>query len=333
MPVVAVLVLDGAAVARALGKAARLGGIRVARLQRERPQRGIAHIDAVGIGVVLGGGAGVLQVVFAAVLCHKGALDVGLADGVKHLDQLFLVETAAGGQAFGQVQVACDRVDERLERAVDKALLLIGDLAVLAGALVAESVGVLKDQLPALADGLHRGGVHLDAVDGVGVAAAPVQVDPAVVVLEQVGVPEIKRGGHLLKCIAQRVFGAQDGAVFAPAGGAEIQIPVYLAHVRRVVVDHQVAVGVEVPVQQVAAVPEAAGHRGKQIVSALKAGQRGVGGLPEAEAAAVFDHVLVSVAEIQWVAVGLIHGMPPVVVIGRGTGDQRVFAPNCRNIF
>ena len=84
VPVVAVFVGNGAAVACAGHKPARLGGKRVGRLQRERSQRGLGGVHTICVGVVLGAGAGVLQIIRTVVLCHKRALNVGLVDSVKH---------------------------------------------------------------------------------------------------------------------------------------------------------------------------------------------------------------------------------------------------------
>ena len=77
VPPVALLVLHGGAVARAGQEAAGLVGIGVVFRQTEGAERAFAHIDAVGIGVVLGARGGVLEIVLPAVLVHPGALDVG----------------------------------------------------------------------------------------------------------------------------------------------------------------------------------------------------------------------------------------------------------------
>ena len=79
VPVVAEFVLNGAAVTRSGDEAAGLAGTGIALLQRKGAQRAVAHIHTVGIGIVLGAGAGILQIVFSIVLSHKSALDVGLA--------------------------------------------------------------------------------------------------------------------------------------------------------------------------------------------------------------------------------------------------------------
>ena len=61
MPVIAVGIRNGTAVTRSGDEAAGLAGIGIALLQREGTKRAVAHIHTVGIGIVLGAGAGVLQ--------------------------------------------------------------------------------------------------------------------------------------------------------------------------------------------------------------------------------------------------------------------------------
>lgn len=123
---------------RALHKAARLGGKGVALLQRERSERRIGHIDAIAVGVELGGRGGILQIVLAVMLCHKGALDVGLANRTKHFDELFPIETAARGQCLRQLQLPGGRVDKGLQCLIHRACLLGRDISVLAAALIAQ---------------------------------------------------------------------------------------------------------------------------------------------------------------------------------------------------
>ena len=64
--------------ARALDEAARLVGDRVVVGIFERPERLVRHIGAVGVGVELGPGRPVLQIIFAVVLGDPGAFDIGL---------------------------------------------------------------------------------------------------------------------------------------------------------------------------------------------------------------------------------------------------------------
>ena len=307
VPEIPIGILYRAAMPRALHKAARLGGKGVALLQRERPERRIGHIDAIAVGVELGGRGGILQIVLAVMLCHKGALDVGLANRTKHFDELFPIEAAARGQCLRQLQLPGGRVDKGLQCLIHRACLLGRDISVLAAALIAQRIRLLKNQLAALPDGQHGVRVHLDSIDGVGVAAAPVQIDATVIVTEEVWVPEIKRRTDLLKRIRQRVLCAQDRAVLAAARGAEVQVLSHLAHIRRIIIYQQIAVGVVFPVGQIAAVPESARHRREQIVDTLKVNQCRVSSLTVGNPLSVFHHMLVAVAKVKRVAIASFH--------------------------
>ena len=310
MPVVAVFVGNGAAVACAGHKSARLGGKRIGCLQRERTQRGLGGVHTICVGVVLGAGAGVLQIIRTVVLCHKRTLDIGLVDSVKHGGQNLGVQPRHLRHLGRQLQLAGCFVIERLHGFVKHAALFIHN-AVVAGALIAKLFFTAEDQFFLFPDGRHCLRVKLHAPDGGHVGAAPVKVHAAVVIAEHIGVPEVERGADLGKRLRQRVGGAQDRAVAALAAGRKIEIPADLAHVGGVVVNQQIGVGVEIPVQQIVRVPEPCRHRNKQVVSALEIHQRRVGALAETGDALTLLHVLVAVAQIQGVAVVFHRITPP----------------------
>src|SRR6185437_4961002 len=75
VPVVAEVVLEGVAVPRAVDEPTRLVGDRVVRRVRKGPERVVADVGAVRVDVVFRARRRVLQVVLAAVLGHRGALD------------------------------------------------------------------------------------------------------------------------------------------------------------------------------------------------------------------------------------------------------------------
>ena len=310
MPVVAVLVGNRAAVSGTRHKPARLGGKRVGALQRERSQRGLGCVHAVGVGVVLGAGAGVLQIVRSVVLCHKRTLDIGLVDSVKHGGQNLGVQPRHLRHLGRQLQLAGCFVIERLHGFVKHAALFIHN-TVVAGALIAKLFFTAEDQFFLFPDGRHGFGVKLHAPDGGHVGAAPVKVHAAVVIAEHIGVPEVERGADLSERLGQRVGSAQDRAVTPLAAGRKIEILTDLTHIGCVVVNQQVWVGVEIPVQQIVGVPEPRRHRNKQVVSALEIHQRRVGALAETGDALTLLHVLVAVAQIQGVAVGFHRIIPP----------------------
>ena len=295
VPVVAVLVGNGASVSCTGHKPARLGGKRVGRLQRERSQRGLGRVHAVGVSVVLGAGAGILQIVRSVVLCHKRALDVGLADGVEHSGQRLGVQPRHLRHLGRQLQFAGCLVIERLHGFVKHAGLFIHN-AVVAGALIAQFVFTTENQFFLFPDGRHGFGVKLHAPDGRGVGAAPVKIHTSVIVTEHIGVPEGERGADFGKRLGQRVSRAQNGAVAPLAAGRKIQVVADLAHIGRVVVNQQIGVSVEIPVQQIVRIPEPCRHRNEQIVFVFEIHQRRVGTLAETRDALTLLHMLVAVA-------------------------------------
>ena len=207
------------------------------------------HIDAVGIGVVLGAGGGVLQVIAAVVFGHERPFHIGLTDGEEDFGQRLAGHAGLGQHRGGHLDLAGFGVEERRQAAVDDAAFLIHH-AVFTGAFIAKMFGVAGDQRPLFANGLQRFAVQLNAPDRLGVGAAPVEIEAAVVVEKEVGVPEREGRGHLLEFFMQRVGAAQNRAVLAAAGRTEIEVVPHLPHVRGIVVDHQVGIGTEAPAEQ-----------------------------------------------------------------------------------
>ena len=183
MPVVAVPVGDGAAVARAGHETAGHRREGVGCLQGEGAQGRIGGIDAVGIGVVLGAGAGVLQVVGAVVLGHVGPLNVGLAHRKEHGGQIVGTHTGDVLHLGRKFQLAGGGIIVFFQCLIYHAGFPV-DHPVVPGALVAKSFLLPEDQFLLFADGHHRFGVQLHAPDGRGVGAAPVEIHPAIVVPE-----------------------------------------------------------------------------------------------------------------------------------------------------
>ena len=272
-------------------------------------QGSLRHIDAVGIGVVLRAGAGVLQIIPAVVLCHKGPLDKGLADGMEQPLGCLRRHAVRQGGVRGQVQLLCHRVHIGDKHLVHGAALFVHH-AVFPGPLVAQTFRVPSEQGLPFPDGLQGLPVQLHAPDGVGVGAAPEEVQPAVVVQKQIWVPEGEGSGHLLKGLGQGVGAAKNGAGGLAAAGGKVQIPVNLPHVGGIVIGLEGGVRVELPVYQVLTVPKARRHGDKQIVGTPKQRQSGVGPLPAAEGA--LAEVLIPVGQIQGIAIGLTcHRSPP----------------------
>lgn len=80
------------------------------------------------------------------MLCHKGTLDVGLADGVEHGSQTFDTQTGDICHLRRQIQLAGLGIIELLHGLVQHAGFPVHD-AVVAGALVAQYGFIAEDQL------------------------------------------------------------------------------------------------------------------------------------------------------------------------------------------
>ena len=267
-------------------------------------------VYTIGVSVVLGAGAGVLQVIGAVVFCHERTLDIGFAHGVEHGSQAFGTQAGDVCHLRRQIQLAGFRVIELLHGLVQHAGFPVHN-AVVAGAFVAQYGFIAEDQLLLFTDGGHGVRVHLHAVDGRSIGAAPVEVYPAVIIAEQIRVPESKGRRYFGKRLGQGVSGAQDGTVAPLAAGAEVQEIAHLPHIGGIIVDQQIRVCMEVPVQQVVRIPEARRHGNKEIIFALEGYQRGVCTLPETCCTGAFLHVLVTVAQIKGVTIGLFHRITP----------------------
>ena len=310
VPPVAIAVGNGAAVACAGDESAGLCGKRVGCLPHKGPQRRTGGIYPIGVSVVLGAGAGVLQVIGAVVFCHERTLDIGFAHGVEHGSQAFGTQAGDVCHLRRQIQLAGFRVIELLHGLVQHAGFPVHN-AVVAGAFVAQYGFIAEDQLLLFTDGGHGVRVHLHAVDGRSIGAAPVEVHPAVIIAEQIRVPESKGRRYFGKRLGQGVSGAQNGTVAPLAAGAEVQEIAHLPHIGGIIVDQQIRVCMEVPVQQVVRIPEACRHGNKEVVFALEGYQRGVCTLPETCCTGAFLHVLVTVAQIKGVTIGLFHRITP----------------------
>ena len=101
--------------ARTGDKPARLRGEGVRLLLRERSQGRFSGVNTVAIGIELGAGTGVLQIIDAVVLGHKDTLYVRLADGAKHGRQSLGVDARRLRHLGRQVQLAGCFIVERLQ--------------------------------------------------------------------------------------------------------------------------------------------------------------------------------------------------------------------------
>ena len=244
------------------------------------------------------------------MFCHERTLNVGFAHGVEHGSQAFGTQAGDVCHLRRQIQLAGFRVIELLHGLVQHAGFPVHN-AVVAGAFVTQYGFIAEDQLLLFTDGGHGVRVHLHAVDRRSIGAAPVEVHPAIIIAEQVRIPESKGRRYFGKRLGQGVGGAQNGTVAPLAAGAEVEVVAHLPHIRCVVIDEQIGVCVEVPVQQIVRVPEPCRHGNKQVIFALEGYQRGVSALAETGDALTILYVLVTIAQIKGITIGLFHRITP----------------------
>ena len=145
VPVVAMLVGEGAAMPGPLHEATGFVGHGVVRCIGERPHGLVGHIGPVGVRVVLRAGCTVLQVVASTHLVHPRALHEGRDGG-----DVILPESLPAMPVRVEREEACGFADERERRR------------------------------------------HFAGIQRKRVRRAPVQVVPAIVVLEQPGIPRAR---------------------------------------------------------------------------------------------------------------------------------------------
>ena len=206
-------------------------------LQLKGAKRMISHIDTVCIGGILGTGAGILQIVFSCMLGHVGTLDIRPANCIQH----FLHtghSVAADLHVRRQHQLSGSRIDPVFHVPIDNTVFLFFFRAVVANhPLIAKLFFSAAEERNGFPDGQHRVRIHFHAVQGICVGAAPVEIHPAIFILEQIGIPERKRCRNLLKGSSHRIFCPQNGAVGIPPGCAEVEILTDLPYIRCIVID------------------------------------------------------------------------------------------------
>ena len=231
-PELAVLVMEGAAVAGAHREARGLEGQRVVLRVGEGAHGAVGHIDAVRVGEELQADGGVLEVVFPVVLGHPGTFD----------PWIFLFEVVAAPVEDG--------VDHVVVGALLEAVLLV----------------VAEEEDFGAGDFLEGFLVQLDDLEGHELGPAVVEVEPAVVIDEHVGVAVAVavEGADLLPGACLGVDGLIDVLV---VHGASVQAAVHFHdgdHAARIV--RGVHVG---PVLEVGGVPVALAVRDEEEIVVL----------------------------------------------------------------
>ena len=280
VPVVAVFIRDGGAVARAVDKAAGLIGEGIVFGKAVRPQGLIGHQNRVAVDVQLRGGEGVLQVILPAVLGHIGALNIGVVPG-KAPGQTahggLVGESLLGPQLRGHLHQG---LEELLGLGLD-VLPGLGAHMVRSDPLIAPGLVVHGEHDLLFPDGQHGLRIQLHAPDGRDVGAAPVKVKSAVLIHKEIRVPDGKGSLDLLPLAAEGIFRAVEIAGLIALAGGEIEVISRRANVRRIV-EHRDRrfQGVILPVHHVVRDIKAPGHGGEKIIAPLEQLQRGVGRLP-----------------------------------------------------
>ena len=280
VPVVPVSVRDGGAVTSTVDEAAGLIGEGVVLRKMIGSKRLVGHQHCVAVDVGLRGGKGVLQVILPRVLGHIGSLNIGVVPGKAP------GQTAHGGLV--SESLLGPQLRGHLHQALEQLLGLgldvqpgLGAHMVRADPLIAPGLVVHGEHDLLFPQGLHGLRVQLHAPDGGDVGAAPVEVEAAVVVHEEVRVPEGKASLDLLPVPAQGVLRAVEIAGLIALAGGEIEPVPRRAHVRRVVEHRDRRLQRMIfPVHHVVRDIEAPGHGGEEIIAAFEELQRGVCRLP-----------------------------------------------------
>ena len=110
---------------------------------------------------------------------------------------------------------------------------------------------MVVDQCHGLAFSFHGLRIQFHAPDGSHVAAAPVEVQPPVIVREEIGIPEVESAWDLLEDAAFRVFGAVEIADPALVAGTEVHPVPYDPHIRGVIVQGNACERALLPVHHV----------------------------------------------------------------------------------
>ena len=175
VPEIAVFVLNGGPVPRPGNEAARLGGEGVMGLVAKGAEGPFSHVHAVPVGGKLCARRRVLEIIPALPLIHKGAFDERL---FVRAGKMHVQAEEPHGEAFP----ALLSWSSWIVRPLPSVFLLPSE-----------------DQLLFFSYRGHGLRIELLAVDGGGVGAAPVEIDPAVLVLEGIGVPEGEGLAQLFK--------------------------------------------------------------------------------------------------------------------------------------
>ena len=145
---------------------------------------------------------------------------------------------------------------------------------------VANLLRMSPDQIHRGTLGQERFCVHFHAADRCLVGTAPIEVQPAILIQEQVGIPEGKSRRDFLESIGSGIFRAVIAADLT-VGRGEVKPVSHRTHIRSIVVDgHLTDEGTKFPVCQILAGEESGSHGGKEKIASLEADQRGIRGFP-----------------------------------------------------
>ena len=269
MPPLPLPVLHGGAVARAGQKTTGMVGVGIVFRQGERTQGTVADIDPIGIDVIFRARACVLQIIPVFMLCHPRALDerrIGehASDHRLSVIRNLILSHASGSQECPHLRVGLF-LSERLKAVI------------FSRALKPDFKRTSLDQNLFFSLWKHRFRVQFHAPDRGGVGAAPVEIDPAVVIDKQIGIPKGKVTRYFFIRPVQNIPCAPAIAAFIPAGSTEIYPLAHHTHVRGIIIQRQLpGKPMVLPMRQVIRHPHAQGHGRKDVIAALKADHGGV---------------------------------------------------------
>ena len=125
---------------------------------------------------------------------------------------------------------------KRLETGFDFRFACGKCAVVFADALIPDLIRMTVDQRFLFPKRIHRFRVQLHTVDRRLVRAAPVEIDPSVIIDEEIRIPVREGSFDLLIRSVQDILRAVTVAVMFTAGGAEIYILSKHPHIRRIVI-------------------------------------------------------------------------------------------------
>ena len=257
-------------------KTSRLIGKRIVFRRGKRPQRRIRHIYAIRIYVIFRSGNRILQIIFSLILCHPGAFQIRAVS--KPSAQLFhhFLRIPIVFRILPLVHMFPDHC---LNRCLNF-LFRPGRHMILSNPLITQFLfpGLYQSEL--IPNGTHGVRLQLHAIDWLRVGAAPVQINPSVIILKQIRIPKRNFSPDFLKWLCQGIFRPVERTVSC-GGSADIQVLPDHSHIRRIIIYGYITQEImPFPADKILAGIKTGRHGGKQIIAPFKKNHGRIGRLP-----------------------------------------------------